>query len=62
MGPMNATQRLAECWSRWKEARGDCLTTDTKEKPVDVFKVYTYQPRIEKRHALLKSTLEVAPI
>jgi transposase len=38
------------------------LTTNTKEKPVDVFKVYKYQPRIEKRHALLKSTLEVAPI
>ena len=33
-----------------------------KEKPVDVFKIYKYQPRIEKRHALLKSTLEVAPI
>jgi transposase len=38
------------------------LTTNTKEKPVDVFKTYKYQPRIEKRHALLKSTLEVAPI
>ena len=38
------------------------LTTNTKEKPVDVFKIYKYQPRIEKRHALLKSTLEVAPI
>src|SRR5215472_3448354 len=25
-------------------------------------KIYKYQPRIEKRHALLKSTLEVAPI
>jgi transposase len=37
-------------------------TTNTKEKPVDVFKIYKYQPRIEKRHALLKSTLEVAPI
>src|SRR5262249_4296259 len=31
-------------------------------KSVDVFKIYKYQPRIEKRHALLKSTLEVAPI
>jgi transposase len=38
------------------------LTTNTKEKPVDVFKIYKYQPRIEKRHALLKSTLGVAPI
>jgi transposase len=38
------------------------LTTNTKETPVDVFKIYKYQPRIEKRHALLKFTLEVAPI
>src|SRR5215813_7625970 len=38
------------------------LTTNTKEKPVDVFKIYKYQPRIEKRHAQLKSTLDVAPI
>jgi transposase len=38
------------------------LTTNTKEKPVDVYKIYKYQPRIEKRHALLKSTLDVAPI
>jgi transposase len=38
------------------------LTTNTKEKPVEVFKIYKYQPRIEKRHALLKSTLEAAPI
>ena len=38
------------------------LTTNTKEKPAEVFKIYKYQPRIEKRHALLKSTLEVAPI
>jgi transposase len=38
------------------------LTTNTKEKPVDVYKIYKYQPRIEKRHALLKSTLEVAPV
>ena len=38
------------------------LTTNTKETPADVFKIYKYQPRIEKRHALLKSTLEVAPI
>jgi len=38
------------------------LTTNTKEKPIEVFKIYKYQPRIEKRHALLKSTLEVAQI
>src|SRR5215471_15605823 len=38
------------------------LTTNTKVKPVDVYKIYIYQPRIEKRHALLKSTLEVAPL
>jgi len=38
------------------------LTTNTKEKPVDVFKIYKYQPRIERRHTLLKSTLDVAPI
>jgi transposase len=38
------------------------LTTNTKDKSVEVFKIYKYQPRIEKRHALLKSTLEVAPI
>src|SRR5215831_14871091 len=38
------------------------LTTNTKEKPAEAFKIYKYQPRIEKRHALLKSTLEVAPI
>src|SRR5215472_11651747 len=38
------------------------LTTNTKEKPVDLFKIYKCQPRIEKRHALLKSTLDVAPI
>lgn len=38
------------------------LTTNTKEKPVEVFRIYKYQPRIEKRHALLKSTLDVAPI
>ena len=28
------------------------LTTNTKEKPVDVYKIYKYQPKIEKRHAL----------
>jgi transposase len=38
------------------------LTTNTREKPVDVYMIYKYQPRIERRHALLKSTLDVAPI
>ena len=38
------------------------LTTNTKEKAVDVYKIYKYQPMIEKRHALLKATLDVAPI
>jgi transposase len=38
------------------------LTTNTKEKPIEVYQIYKYQPRIEKRHALLKSTLDVAPI
>jgi transposase len=38
------------------------LTTNTKKKPADVYMIYKYQPRIEKRHALLKSTLDVAPI
>jgi transposase len=38
------------------------LTTNTKEKPVAVLKIYKYQPRIEKRHAMLKSTLQAAPI
>ena len=27
-----------------------------------MFRIYKYQPRIEKRHVLLKSTLEVGPI
>ena len=38
------------------------LTTNTKEKPAEVYKIYKYQPMIERRHALLKSTLDVAPI
>jgi len=38
------------------------LTTNTKEKAVDVLKIYKYQPKLEKRHAMLKSTLEVAPV
>jgi len=38
------------------------LTTNTKEEPLDVLRVYKYQPKLEKRHALLKSTLDVAPV
>ena len=38
------------------------LTTNTKEKPVDVLKIYKYQPKLEKRHSLLKTTLQAAPI
>lgn len=38
------------------------LTTNTKESPLDVLKIYKYQPKLEKRHALLKSTLDVAPV
>lgn len=38
------------------------LTTNTKESAVDILKIYKYQPQIEKRHALLKSTLDAAPI
>jgi len=38
------------------------LTTNTTDKPVDVLKIYKYQPKLEKRHALLKSTLNVAPV
>ncbi len=38
------------------------LATNTKEKPFKVLQIYKYQPKIEKRHAFLKSTLEVAPI
>jgi transposase len=38
------------------------LTTNTKENQAEVFRIYKYQPRIEKRHAMLKSTLEAAPV
>jgi transposase len=38
------------------------LATNTKEKSLGVLKIYKYQPKIEKRHALLKSTLGVAPV
>lgn len=38
------------------------LTTNTKEKALEVLKIYKYQPTLEKRHSLIKSTFEVAPI
>lgn len=38
------------------------LTTNTKEKAPEVLKIYKYQPTLEKRHSLLKSTFEVAPM
>ena len=38
------------------------LATNTKENALEVLKIYKYQPRLEKRHALLKSTLDVAPV
>jgi transposase len=38
------------------------LATNTKEKSLGVLQIYKYQPKIEKRHALLKSTLDVAPV
>ena len=54
--------RLRNCVAEGCWRSSSPLTTNTKEKPVDVYKIYKYQPRIEKRHALLKSTLDVAPI
>ncbi len=38
------------------------LATNTKEKALEVLKIYKYQPTLEKRHSLLKSTFEVAPM
>lgn len=38
------------------------LVTNTDASALQVLKSYKYQPYIEKRHALLKSGLEVAPI
>jgi transposase len=38
------------------------LTTNTDLKPVGVLGAYKYQPYLEKRHALLKSGLKVAPV
>jgi transposase len=38
------------------------LTTNTDLKPIAVLDAYKYQPKLEKRHSLLKSGLKVAPV
>jgi transposase len=38
------------------------LVTNTPLGPLEVLKKYKYQPHLEKRHFLAKSTLEVAPV
>lgn len=38
------------------------IATNTKGNALEILKIYKYQPQIEKRHALLKSTLNVAPV
>lgn len=38
------------------------LTTNTTLSALEVLNTYKYQPRIEKRHSLLKTILEVAPV
>jgi transposase len=38
------------------------LVTNTKLSALEVLKKYKYQPHLEKRHCLAKSTLEVAPV
>jgi transposase len=38
------------------------LTTNTELAPLDALKKYKYQPFLEKRHSLFKTTLEVAPV
>jgi transposase len=38
------------------------LVTNTELGPLEVLKKYKYQPHLEKRHFLAKSTLEVAPV
>ena len=38
------------------------LATNTDMKAVEVLNAYKYQPKLEKRHALLKSGLNVAPV
>jgi transposase len=38
------------------------LTTNAQLSPLQVLKAYKYQPRLEKRHSLFKSLLEVSPV
>lgn len=38
------------------------ITNDTTMTPAEVLAAYRYQPNLEKRHAGLKSTIEVAPV
>src|SRR2546430_7206136 len=38
------------------------LTTNTELDAAALLRAYKYQPNLEKRHALLKSVLRVAPI
>lgn len=38
------------------------LASNTKDGPLETLKIYKYQPNIEKRHAKLKSTFDVAPV
>ena len=38
------------------------LTTNTNLSALEVYKVYKYQPTIEKRHSLLKSVCEISPV
>lgn len=61
--PMLHIRRNVEAIARSKAMDGIFpLTTNTKKKAVEILKIYKYQPKIEKRHALLKSTLDAAPI
>lgn len=38
------------------------LATNTKLSALEVLKTYKYQPKIEKRHSLFKSVLEISPV
>jgi len=38
------------------------LATNTQMKPLETLDAYKYQPKLEKRHSLLKSGLRVAPV
>jgi len=38
------------------------LATNTDLSALDVLKTYKYQPRLEKRHSLFKSVLEISPV